>query len=190
MDTMSEYKEISLSEEEAEEVLTPTPEEAVEVDPEAPYGRMKNGKPYKHPRKSAAQTYAAAQAPEKRRGRPPKAKGVSYQEKAAALLSLPMMGIGIAAAATGSEALQADSATIVLYQPKLSETLGDLAEQKPEFAAVLDKMTAVGPYGALMMVALPMTLQVLANHKVIKPIEQLGVVDREQIIKAVAVEES
>ncbi len=157
-------------------------------DPEAPFGRFANGKPRKRPKRGADTQpgLRAPSAPSARRGPGrPRAVKPSYADKVQGLLQLPAAALALAGTAKDSDALVADAATLSEYAGPLSQALGDLAESKPEFAAVLDKVLSVGPYGALLAVAVPMVLQVLANHKLMPPVEALGVRSREDVLGAV-----
>lgn len=183
---MTEYSEITLSDMEAEEVLTAPIEEAEPggndwMSQPAPYGRFKSGKPRKTPPANGPKVAAPERrAPSKKGGRP------DYVVKVTEVLAIPAAVLGLVATVTDSQALLADSATVSLYTPAAAKHMAELAEQKPEFAAVLDKASVGGPYAALIaVVALPMTLQILANHKVIAPVEQLGVRSREDLIASI-----
>lgn len=102
--------------------------------------------------------------------RPKKTKnGTDYTEGIAGLLSLPATALYVAGTA-GKEpnlALIADANAIAIATPKIAVAVSDLANERPEIAAVLDKILKVGPYGALLTAVVPMVAQILANHKVI-----------------------
>jgi hypothetical protein len=45
----------------------------------------------------------------------------------------------------------------------------ETAEQSPAFAAALDRILTVGPYGAILAAAMPLVVQVMANHQILPP---------------------
>lgn len=102
--------------------------------------------------------------------RPKKTKsGTDYTEGIAGLLSLPATALYVAGTA-GKEpnlALIADANAIAVATPKIAVAVSDLANERPEIAAVLDKILKVGPYGALLTAVVPMVAQIMANHNVI-----------------------
>jgi hypothetical protein len=112
-----------------------------------------------------------------------KKSGTDYTEGIAGLLQLPAAALGIA----GSQGkkpkyeLLADAAVITYYTPGIATAVNDLAQDRPEVAAVLDKILKVGPYGALLAAVMPMTLQILANHKIL-PAGHMGTQTVEQVL--------
>lgn len=102
--------------------------------------------------------------------RPKKTKnGTDYTEGIAGLLQLPTAALFMAGTA-GKEpnlALIADANAIAVATPKIAVAVSDLANERPEIAAVLDKILKVGPYGALLTAVVPMVAQILTNHKII-----------------------
>jgi hypothetical protein len=58
----------------------------------------------------------------------------------------------------------ADSRAVTVYAPGIAESLNDLAQQRPEVAAALERVLAVGPYGAVLAAVMPLCLQILTNH--------------------------
>lgn len=61
----------------------------------------------------------------------------------------------------------ADAAAVGMHGPNISEALNELAKERPEVAAVLEKLLAVGPYGLVLSATLPLVIQILHNHDVI-----------------------
>jgi hypothetical protein len=75
----------------------------------------------------------------------------------------------------------ADSAAITIHGPNIAEALDQLANERPEVAAVLDRVLQVGPYGVLIAAVAPLALQILANHNVL-PGGTLGTIPPPQLV--------
>lgn len=112
-----------------------------------------------------------------------KASAPDYRPGIMGLLQLPA-GV-LAIAGLNKPELAADAATITVYGPPIAEALNDLAYERPEIAAVLDRVLAVGPYGALIAAVAPMALQILCNHGAI-PSGILGTVPKESLLAEMA----
>jgi len=69
-----------------------------------------------------------------------------------------------------------DAVAVANHGPNIAEALNDLAQERPEVAAVLQRILAVGPYGAVIAATLPLVVQLLHNHDVLpaEPAERLG----------------
>jgi hypothetical protein len=78
----------------------------------------------------------------------------------------------------------ADACAIIVHTPSLSESIADLAQQDSRVAAILDKLLEIGPYGALLSAVMPLVVQILANHGIIKP-GAMGSMPAEEIIALV-----
>jgi hypothetical protein len=65
--------------------------------------------------------------------------------------------------------LAADAAAISVHAPPIASALNDLAHERPEVAAVLDRILQVGPYGIVIAAVAPLALQILCNHGGIPP---------------------
>lgn len=61
----------------------------------------------------------------------------------------------------------ADAAAVGHHAPQIADALNDLAKERPEVAAVLERLLSVGPYGALIGAVLPLGVQLLHNHGVV-----------------------
>lgn len=149
------------------------------TDPDAPYGRKADGTPKAKPgrpagtpdgrprTRSAPRRTRVAAAPS-RRAAPKQQKkqaGTDYRPGIVGLMQLiaaPLMVAGLK-----SPACALDAATVTLHAEPIADALQETAEQVPQFAAVLDKVLSVGPYGALLAAALPLAVQVAANHQLI-----------------------
>lgn len=99
--------------------------------------------------------------------------GTDYTKGITELLQLPAGVLGIVGMQTKRYDLVADAAVIEQSAPDIAEAVSDLANERPEVAAVLDRILKAGPYGALLAAVIPMTVQILANHKVI-PARAMG----------------
>ena len=61
----------------------------------------------------------------------------------------------------------ADAATVGKYGPELASELAKLASQYDIIARPVDLLIQVGPFAGLLAVAVPMTMQIMANHKLL-----------------------
>ena len=57
-----------------------------------------------------------------------------------------------------------DGFCVAQHTPPIASAVADLAVERPEVAAALDKVLAVGPYGALIGAVLPLVVQIAHNH--------------------------
>lgn len=57
-----------------------------------------------------------------------------------------------------------DGFCVAQHTPPIASAVADLAVDRPEVAAALDKVLAVGPYGALIGAVLPLVVQIAHNH--------------------------
>lgn len=137
-----------------------------------------------------------AQAAPKRRGRPPKNERARTADKAtvepqsdeqrhSGVKGLAQLGAGLAlmaGKATGQPAFQADAIVLATNAEAFADAAVATAQADARFARVLDKVTAVGPYGALLSVAVGTGMQIIRNHK---PSAVLpGTVPPEELLKA------
>lgn len=125
----------------------------------APYGRFKNGKPRKSPAKGGGGKRRTASTARTRPGTPDYARELSGLFQVGAwMLSVP---------GQKNPALMADAKSVATHGPNISVALGDLADQRPEIAAVLDRILAAGPYTALIGAIAPLVYEVGVNHGVL-----------------------
>jgi hypothetical protein len=80
-----------------------------------------------------------------------------------------MAAFGLSVAGSNNKTLLADSLAVAEHGPNIASALDMLAAERPEVAAVLDRVLAVGPYGALIAAVAPLAMQVVANHGVKLP---------------------
>lgn len=169
------------------------PPDADTDDPSAPYGRHpETGKPYKISAAKRAQLIAnrhkgssGIRPPGKTSG-PKKGsaasvrRGPDYRPALRGLLALPTMALGVLA--TRNQAFALDAVTLHLYQTPLVDAVQDAAEQDERLAAVLERLNTVGPYGALVGVAVTMATQFAANHGRIPAGEKFGTRTAEELL--------
>jgi hypothetical protein len=81
-------------------------------------------------------------------------------------------------------AAPADAAAITAHAPTIAEALNDLAQDRPEVAAVLDRILAGGPYAALFAAMLPLGVQLAHNHGLIpeQMASQMGATPKRHIL--------
>lgn len=152
-------------------------------DPEAPYGRRADGTPKRRPGRppkptTAKATPASPKAPEaapKRRSSTRKVSSTAadYTRAVDEILNLPVGILGFAGMQRRSPALIADAAAIDTARPRVAAALGALGEEMPAVGAILDRLTAAGPYSAIVAAIAPLVLQLGANHGLV-PAGTLG----------------
>lgn len=82
-----------------------------------------------------------------------------YAEGVAGLLQIPAMALTFVD--------PVDGFCVAQHTPGIASAVADLAVERPEVAAALDKILAVGPYGALIGAVLPLAVQIAHNHNVV-----------------------
>lgn len=156
------------------------PPPADDPDPAAPYGRRSDGTPRSKPgrkpgtpnvtprARAKARPQAAAPPPRKtstggakRRAEP------DYRGGIMGLFQLTTAPLLVAGAR--SDAMLADAATLTTYGPGIADALHALALERPEVAAVLERLLQAGPYGALLAACVPLGVQLAANHGLLPP---------------------
>jgi hypothetical protein len=75
--------------------------------------------------------------------------------------------------------LKADAGAVEMHSPTVIPEVAKLADTNEKFAAFLDRAESVGPYWGLTMAILPLGLQILTNHKILKAEGTMGVVKPE-----------
>lgn len=170
-------------------------EPATASDPGAPWGRRVDGTPRARPGRKPGQRTGTgrrttatgrtakitAPKPVGARKPPASAKKTDYATPLNGVLQIiaaPLTMIG-----TRRPVFLADSVTITTYGPGVSEALSDLANERPEVAAVLERVLSVGPYGALLASVFPLVLQLAANHKVV-PAGIFGTLEPDHLVAA------
>lgn len=122
----------------------------------APYGRFKNGKPRKNPPGGKAKGSAGRS---RQKAATPYAEGINGIFQVAAT--------GAIVLGQGKPAFVADAMAITEHGPNIANALEMLANERPEVAAVLDRIMQIGPYGVLIAATVPLIAQILANHNLV-----------------------
>lgn len=148
---------------------------------------------------------AAAEAVKRPRGRPrnadrprvdakPAAAVLSDDQRAQGVKGIVQIGAGVCLLASRSTAtagpdgkridnpaFKADAITLATAADDLAQAAVDTAKADPRFAALVDKVCAVGPYGALLSAVIGVSGQLVRNHR---PAAALpGTVDRMELIR-------
>ncbi len=136
-------------------------------------------------------------APKPRRGRPPKSEQARTApaavagtvlddgQRAQGVKGITQIGAGIAlmlGKATKKDAYKADAVTIASSADQMADACIQVAHTDPKFAAALDRVCSVGPYGALITVAVGVGSQIARNHRPALVIP--GTVDPAELLKA------
>jgi hypothetical protein len=136
-----------------DDTTTTTPAES------APYGLKADGTPKRKP--GPAKGSPAPAAP--RRKSAPRAAaskgGTDYRPGINGLFQAVCLPLSFAA--------PADAAAVSNYAPGIAEALNDLAKDRPEVAAMLERILQVGPYGMLIAAVVPLGVQLATNHDLI-----------------------
>jgi hypothetical protein len=82
----------------------------------------------------------------------------------------------------------ADAAAIAMHAEPIGDAMAETAANDPKFAAILDRILKVGPYGALFAAVSPLALQLFANHGYI-PEGFLGTIPKAELEASVQVPE-
>lgn len=154
-------------------MTTETPTAPAEPNDTAPYGRKSDGTPR---RKPGPPKGTAPRAPRARSGPAPKRGATDYRPGIQGLFQAVCIPLSFGA--------PADAAAVATYAPGIAEALNDLAKERPEVAAVLEKILQVGPYGALIAAVVPLGVQLAHNHNLIpeQMAVQLGATPKRQIL--------
>ncbi len=181
------------------EEAPPAPED---VDPDAPYGRKPDGTPYKRSpehraglaaalgRRASNKVPAAPAAP--RASKSASSRGANgrnqdhYQRGVLGLLQIPAFALGVAARV--KPVLGLDATALTIHGPGLAAAVAQTAMDDDRFAQILDRVLAVGPYGALLGALVPLAMQIACNHGAMPPTPELGVLAPAELLRAAGVE--
>lgn len=90
-----------------------------------------------------------------------------YEEGLNAVFQL--VSFGLTMVGERDERVLADGLAVSEHGPNIATALNQLATEKPEVAAVLDKVLAAGPYGLVLAAVSPLIMQIASNHGVKVP---------------------
>lgn len=155
---------------------TPPPA-AAGTDPEAPWGRRADGTPKAKPGRPKGTPNTSPRRPAtpraaQQRPKAPSGGGGSSKRREPDYRGgingiLQLLAAPLVVAGAKSDAALADAAALTIHGPAIADALHQMALERPEIAAVLDRVLSVGPYGALLAAALPLAVQIAVNHQVI-----------------------
>lgn len=148
---------------------------------EAPFGRnKKTGEPNKRP--------PGPGRPPRARTKPKPTQSTESPEdvserRTAGVESLFNVGAGMALGLSirFGDAYKADAVVLAKSAEPMAKACTEVAEQDPRFAAILDKITASGPYASLFAVSIPIVAQLAMNHGV-TAMRALNAVPPEQLL--------
>jgi hypothetical protein len=148
---------------------------AAPADPDAPYGRYPSGRRRTEPPKGRRKRAAGA---------PPRKAATGAPRRTARDYRPGVLGIAQTVCLPLTFAAPADAWAVQAYAPGLAEALNDLAKERPEVAAMLDRLMEAGPYGALIAATVPLLVQLASNHGLIPAAMagRMGAVPKGEII--------
>lgn len=82
-----------------------------------------------------------------------------YEEGVQGLFQIPAMAL--------SFVNPVDGFCVAHHTPSIAKAVADLAVERPEVASALDRVLAVGPYGALIGAVIPLAIQLMHNHDMV-----------------------
>lgn len=154
-----------------------------ETEPEPPKRRPGRPPGAKNKPKPAGSMTAPPRKPARAPRRPSAPPKPDYASQITQGVQLLGAGFTLGAATLKSDALAADALTLMHYSKAFGNALGPIAEKYPGFAKWIDTMDAGTPAAMALTVALPFTLQLAVNHGWMRPVESMGVVSRETILR-------
>lgn len=106
------------------------------------------------------------------------------------LLQVVAFGAGLLGRFKVAPVLPEDIAAVHYHARPIAKSLADAASEDERFAAVFDRLTDLGPYGAIIEAVTPLVVQIFANHK--KEIRndpalavQMGAIPPDQLMRVV-----
>jgi hypothetical protein len=160
---------------------TPTPPVGMTgPDEDAPYGRLPDGTPRKKPGRKPGQRSGTGATRTRKSSTTTAPKLTNYRDPLLGLFQIPAGALAIAG--MQKPVFAADAAAITIHAPNIAEALDQLAQERPEIAAVLDRVLQVGPYGILIAAVAPMAMQILTNHGAI-PVGVMGTQDPVMLVQ-------
>lgn len=178
------------------------------TDPDAPYGRNAAGKPYKRSAeerqrlgeqmargrqnasgaRKARTTTGRASGGVRASGRNGTSPHGTYAMAATGLLGIPITLLSVVARFTGNPVFALDALAVKVGTPDLAMAAADLAVEDARIAAVLEHVGKVSPYGALGVAALAVVAQCAANHRLIDPAPEMGILTETELMRAAGME--
>ena len=149
-----------MSEQQTETVSPPV--DMVSGDQDAPYGRKSDGTPRSKPGRRPGQRNGTGRGATRERRTTTAPKLTNYRDPILGLFQIPAGALALAG--MQRPVFAADAAAISIHAPNIAEALDQLAQERPEVAAVLDRVLQVGPYGILIAAVAPLALQLMTNH--------------------------
>lgn len=131
---------------------------------------------------------AKAPAPGQRAPSVPKkpSTGVDYRPAILGIAQIPQLLCALAAkfvkSAETKTALILDGMTVGVHAPNVANALNTTAQDDDKLAKILDKLTVVGPYSLVITALMVPVGQVLANHGVIAPNAEMGILDPDTLV--------
>jgi hypothetical protein len=117
---------------------------------------------------------------------PKKPPANDYRPALVGLLQLPQLAITLASKFVKKdetrEALQLDSMTVGIHAGNIAEAVNETAQHDEKLAALCEKIATVGPYSLVISALMVPTFQILANHKVVAPNPQMGILPADQLV--------
>lgn len=173
-------------------IEAPRETETEAPDPEAPYGRFKNGKPRKAPVGSKPGRGGGPKAPRAAAAPRPRSTSSSAPRRAAqpdfrsvvaeamSLASIPLMGMGRV-----NRAFLADAAAVQIAAEPFSHAVNEVAKINPGVARVLSSTAPAFPYVLLGSALFNLGAQIMANHGKHLPIPGVAIADPESLAQGI-----
>ena len=105
-----------------------------------------------------------------------------YTQAAAGALTLIPAVLSIAARIFRRDVLALDAVAVGRGIPGMATAVGSIAVTEQRLAQLLDKVAEVGPWGQLTMAAMPVALQLAANHGFLQPSEEMGILSPDDLM--------
>lgn len=141
--------------------------QSTEKDPEAPYGRKKDGTPKQRPGRKPGSTITTMSTTPRRRTSASAQRRKLYTIRSAAIqdtLQLVAIGISMAGQFRQSAPLAADAILIGSNAEGIGNAVAEAAEQSEEIANAVDKLIGTTPYAPIIAVVMPVAVGIFANH--------------------------